>query len=164
MNRGGNTDSLTIKVPNNKYQNCPALMADGRHFTDYRSNSQINMQNMEQRNIRSNYGYRNFLTNNGRTMVDIDRMRAQDKNECLGCDAKQINNMTICKTDVIGQMCEPFDINGLGRASIAIQSKKVPTVSQLNKSIDQFNMFLETNLTEVAARPGIMCDTCVIKK
>ena len=164
MNKGGNTDSLVTKVPNNKYQNCPALMADGRHFTDYRANSEINIQNMEKRNIRSNYTYRNFLTKNGKTMVDIDRLRSQDKNECVGCDTDPINNLTLCKTDIVGQMCEPFDINGLGRASIGIRSKKVPTVSQLNKSIDEFNMFLDTNLTEVAARPGVMCETCVVKK
>ena len=71
-------------------------------------------------------------------MIDIDRLRSQDKNECVGCDTDPINNLTLCKTDIVGQMCEPFDINGLGRASIGIRSKKVPTVSQLNKSIDEF--------------------------
>ena len=30
------------RIPNNKYLNCPALMSDGRQFTDYRANSKVN--------------------------------------------------------------------------------------------------------------------------
>ena len=48
-----NINPLTIKVTNNKYQNCPALMSDGRQFTDYRSNSQINMNVMEKKNLKA---------------------------------------------------------------------------------------------------------------
>ena len=61
-------------------------------------------------------------------------------------------------------MCEPFDINGLGTQSIAVRSKRVPTIKQLNKSIGEFNMFLETNLTQAAARPGVMCKYCDVRK
>ena len=69
-----NINPLTIKVPNNKYNDCPALMADGRQFTDYRANSQINMNVMEKKNLMSNYEYRNFLIKNGNSMIDNDRI------------------------------------------------------------------------------------------
>ena len=159
-----NINPLTIKVPNNKYNDCPALMADGRQFTDYRANSQINMNVMEKKNLMSNYEYRNFLIKNGNSMIDNDRIITQEKNECIGCDAPTINSRSLCKTNVIGQMCEPFDINGIGTQSIAVRSKRVPTISQLNNSIGDFNMFLETNLTQAAAKPGIMCRSCNVKK
>ena len=153
-----------IRVQNNKYNNCPALMSDGRQFTDYRPNSQMNNNIMTEKNIQSNLHFRNYMTNNGTTMIDKDRLYAKDKNDCEDCNAEYIKNKYVCKTNYVGQMCEPFDINGVGRTSIAVQSSKIPTIKEYNKTINEFNMFLETNMIETAARPGIMCESCVIKK
>ena len=69
QNKGGNTDSLVTKVPNNKYQNCPALMADGRHFTDYRPSCFTNGDLITQGNIKSSYDYRRYLINNAEKIM-----------------------------------------------------------------------------------------------
>jgi len=152
-----------LKVPNNKYKNCPAQMADGRQFTDYRANTIINCDLMKKNDIRSSYNFRNYLTDNGNQVILNDRNLTTDIYSCEPCNADTINNVTVCKTDIVGQMCEPFDIHGLGRRSIAVDSKRVATVQQLDKKINEFDMFLETNLVNVAARPGLMCENCVIK-
>jgi len=101
------------RIPNNKYLNCPAQMADGRQFTDYRPNSKVNQTVMHDKNIQSNFDFRNYLTNNGTAIIDTDRNFAKDKNECDDCNATHIKNKYICKTNYVGQMCEPFDINGI---------------------------------------------------
>ncbi len=151
------------RIPNNKYLNCPAQMSDGRQFTDYRPNSKVNQTVMYERNIQSNFDFRNYLTNNGTAIIDTDRNFAKDKNECEDCNATHIKNKYICKTNYVGQMCEPFDINGVGRTSISVDARKVPTIKELNKTVNEFNMFLQTNMIETAAKPGIMCESCLVK-
>ena len=39
MNKNNNT---CLKTSNNKYFDCPALMSDGRTFTDYRPSNYVN--------------------------------------------------------------------------------------------------------------------------
>ena len=45
---------------------------------------------MYERNIQSNFDFRNYLTNNGTAMIDTDRNFAKDKNECDDCNATHI--------------------------------------------------------------------------
>tara|TARA_B100000780_G_scaffold250841_6_gene197203 strand:+ start:349 stop:819 length:471 start_codon:yes stop_codon:yes gene_type:complete len=152
------------RIPNNKYLNCPAQMADGRQFTDYRPISKVNQDVMHEKNIQSNFDFRNYLIHNGNDMIDSDRTVVKEKNDCNECNAMYIKNKYACKTNYVGQMCEPFDINGIGRTSISVGARKVPTIKELNKTMNEFNMFLETNMIETAARPGIMCDSCKVKQ
>ena len=49
---------------NNKYKNCPALMSDGRNFTDYRPINHINNLLVMNNNLDNNYSYREFLIQN----------------------------------------------------------------------------------------------------
>lgn len=52
------------KIPNNRFQNCPALMADSRTFTDYRSSCYVNTVLQNKNNITSSEDYRRFLVQN----------------------------------------------------------------------------------------------------
>ena len=47
---------------NNKYPSCPPRMADGRHFTDYRPNTDVN--NMIKLNNEIHTNFMKFLTDN----------------------------------------------------------------------------------------------------
>lgn len=57
---------------NNKYDGCPALMADGRAFTDYRSSNLINETIRAQNNLGNSHDYREFLTNNALQLMHIN--------------------------------------------------------------------------------------------
>ena len=61
--------SECFKISNNKYFNCPALMADGRTFTDYRPSCVIDQGILKNNNIRSSYEYRQFLIKNASTFM-----------------------------------------------------------------------------------------------
>ena len=62
------------KTGNNKYFNAPPLMADGRHFTDYRPQCTLNNQIRAQNNGLSSFDYRMYLKlylMNNRTLVEF---------------------------------------------------------------------------------------------
>ena len=62
-----------LRVPNNKFQDCPAQMEDGRYITDYRPNVMINTQLEKQNGIeRNNYEYRQFLIHNGNKIMEAN--------------------------------------------------------------------------------------------
>lgn len=70
-------------VPKNN--DCPARMADGRHFTDYRPNCYLNNLIRIQNNIFSNFHYREFMSQNGEKLIQMNRVNAVEKNGCKSC-------------------------------------------------------------------------------
>ena len=57
------------KTSNNKYFDCPALMSDGRIFTDYRPSAYVNDLMRVQNKVYDSYNYRQFLINNGLNVI-----------------------------------------------------------------------------------------------
>ncbi len=72
---------------NNNPQNydCPPLMSDGRHFTDYRPNCYVHYLIMKQNNINNSYDLKHLLTHNGLKFQDIERQFYINKNNCVSC-------------------------------------------------------------------------------
>lgn len=60
-------------------------MADGRHFTDYRSQCQVNAALIALTKIRCGHEQRMFLTSNGSRLMRENRQAACDKNCCTPC-------------------------------------------------------------------------------
>ena len=72
-----------LRVPNNKFHDCPAIMNDGRFITDYRQNVMINKQLQKQNNIKlNNYEYRQFLIKNARRIMDSNTAVIKEINNC----------------------------------------------------------------------------------
>lgn len=69
---------------NNRYFNCPPLMADGRHFTDYRPRCDINYLYPRDQAM-SSYDYRMYLVHNADKLMADDRDKAYRKNVCGPC-------------------------------------------------------------------------------
>ena len=59
-------NNLCLKTSNNKYLNSPALMADGRTFTDYRQSASLNNLLKTNSNSFNSHEYRMFLTRNAK--------------------------------------------------------------------------------------------------
>jgi hypothetical protein len=73
-----------LRVPNNKFQDCPAQMEDGRYVTDYRPNVKVNNQLKKQNNIvMDNYKYRQFLMHNARRIIDTNLDVLKNINNCV---------------------------------------------------------------------------------
>tara|TARA_B110000971_G_scaffold88804_1_gene91306 strand:+ start:3945 stop:4379 length:435 start_codon:yes stop_codon:yes gene_type:complete len=62
-----------FRSTNNKYLSHPALMSDGRGFTDYRSSREMNSILMNEMKIVKSYQYKEFLGNNSDNLIKIDR-------------------------------------------------------------------------------------------
>lgn len=115
-----------FKVSNNKYFNCPALMADGRTFTDYRSSCVIDQSILHNNNIKSSYEYRQFLIKNASNFMEENNNLNLKKNNCETCNAEPIPLKTVCEVDGYTSICKMNDDGGLGLGTIA---SNIPTMN-----------------------------------
>lgn len=69
---------------NNKYVNCPPIMADGRHFTDYRPRCDVNYLYPRDKPVNS-YDYRMYLVGNAESLLKEQRRKAYEQNMCGPC-------------------------------------------------------------------------------
>ena len=77
----------TIKsATNNKNFSCPAQMADGRIFTDYEPNCELNNTIQSAHDIKNSYVYRQYLIKNAESLIDKNRTVNAAQNGCAGCD------------------------------------------------------------------------------
>lgn len=77
--------SKCYKTSNNKYFNSPALMADGRHFTDYRPNCLLNNNIQIENTISDSYNYKLFLIRNAEKIIEINRKKSELINGSYEC-------------------------------------------------------------------------------
>ena len=71
-----------FKTSNNKYFDCPALMEDGRAFTDYRPSSYVNDLLRIQNRVYDSYSYRQFMIHNGLNIIETNDKYNDLKNGC----------------------------------------------------------------------------------
>jgi hypothetical protein len=74
-----------FKTSDNKHLQCPPRMADGRHFTDYRSSYYINDLIRADNNISNSLQYRLFLQQNADSLMNRQREIACSLNCCGPC-------------------------------------------------------------------------------
>ena len=103
------------RATNNKFENCPARMSDGRQFTIYAPRCQTNFYDLPR--PLSSYDYRMFLTENAEKIMDADRDRVLKNNYCGPCVDTMLPEQTKQVCD--GRVCA-FPLNepdglGLGR-------------------------------------------------
>lgn len=127
--------SDSFKVSNNKYPGCPALMDDGRAFTDYRSSCYINNILKVKNGIKNNYEYRQFLVNNGSNLINTIRLYNIEKSSCTPCDAKPVNCQNICDVDRQSVNCYLNDDCGVGTCYKAVPLPPSPYANTLSHNV-----------------------------
>ena len=80
-------DGLCYKTSNNKFFGCPARMADGRNFTDYRPDCYVNNLIRQNNSTYNSFQYRMFLTHNAEKLMNLNRTYACEKNCCGPCQS-----------------------------------------------------------------------------
>lgn len=127
---------ICYKTSNNKYPDCPAIMDDGRAFTDYRPSCYINDVIRVTNGINSSYGYRQFLQHNATQLMDTIRMYNIKKNGCSPCSAVPVQCETLCSVDHQAVSCAPYDCaRGIGRCYQYKPNPQMPT--QNNMSVNK---------------------------
>ena len=66
-------------------QDCPPLMSDGRHVTDYRPSCYVHGLILEQNGITNSYDLKMLLTNKALELQKINRDYYNAKNACVSC-------------------------------------------------------------------------------
>ena len=110
------------KTCNNKHQGCPALMADGRVFTDYRPSTYVNDMIRFSNNLQSSYDYRQFLTHNARNIMTVNDRYTHKKLDCNGVQSVVIPDQSICAVSPDGgHRCEVTNPRGVGTRSVVAE-------------------------------------------
>jgi len=82
-----NANANGIKISDNFILEFPARMADGRQFTDYKSNGFMNLHEQE---LKNTLEYRLYLQNNAENIMDNNYNIIASINECSDCPGYQI--------------------------------------------------------------------------
>ena len=91
---------------NNKFIDCPALMADGRAFTDYRSSCEVN--NDLRSGQTNSLEYRNYLINNATSLLNTQQGDMEKKLSCGSCKNTDMgNNLQSCDNGVCSNVNVP---------------------------------------------------------
>lgn len=117
---GGGCDT-----PNPLDVNCPAKMADGRSFTDYRPRCAVNGELLQQvigkNMVGSSYESRMFLQHNAEQMMDFERNKAiQRLVPCAPCtrsfqdEGTMLNERYVVRCNGITCTREEVNPHGLG--------------------------------------------------
>ncbi len=80
---------------NNFFPSCPALMADDRIFTDYRSPIVREETNKRVANINRDDNFRMFLQQNGKNIMSNDWMNLEKMGKCFKNSCVHHQNRTI---------------------------------------------------------------------
>lgn len=64
---------------NNIHFDYPALMSDGRIYTDWNPSCKKNKELIKQNNIQTNFEYRKYLTNNAKSIMNNNTKEACDQ-------------------------------------------------------------------------------------
>ena len=73
------------RTTDNKYDDAPPRMADGRHFTDYRQSCDLNNGITKDNNVKNSFETRLFLQRNASNLMDLNRANASLKNSSKAC-------------------------------------------------------------------------------
>ncbi len=119
--------------------NCAARMDDGRHFTDYSPNCNLNMSIQNDNSINNSYEYRQFLLNNGGKLMNKYRSHVIDT---MGCNLStaDYNNGTMLnekyKWVTDGKTCKHtlVDPNGLGTGVQYRNHEECPMITRKQQS------------------------------
>ena len=110
-----------FKTSNNKYFDCPALMSDGRAFTDYRPSNYVNDMIRINNQVYDSYNYRQFLIQNADKLMSVNNEYNMLKNDCPSCNyqATAVPNESVCMYNKKFGLCKTDDCNGLGQRNLA---------------------------------------------
>lgn len=122
---------------NNIHFDFPAIMADGRTFATWQPGAKVNKQIREENNIKSNWEYRKYLTNNADSIIKSNQLAACDN--CCYCPA-EYNSQSTSNSPFLYKSCaeksQPYgyensDLKNIYLSRQQLQSRMVaPVITQ----------------------------------
>lgn len=126
---------------NNIHFDFPPIMSDGRNFSKWQPGSKVNEELRKENNIKSNWQYRQYLTQNADSIIKSNQLEACD--DCCYCPVNQSNKQVTSNSPFLYKSCmeksQPYgyensDLKNLYLSSYELQARMVaPIITQ-----DQF--------------------------
>ena len=125
---------------NNIHFDFPAIMSDGRNFATWQPGNVISEKIREEANIKTNWNYRKYLTENADQIIKHNQLSACD--ECCACPARYGDNQNQpnSNTPFLYKSCsdatqphgyETSDLKNMYLSSFELQARMVtPVLSQ----------------------------------
>jgi hypothetical protein len=125
---------------NNIHFDFPAIMSDGRNFATWQPGNVISEKIREEANIKTNWNYRKYLTENADQIIKHNQLSACD--ECCACPARygDNQNQSNSNTPFLYKSCsdatqphgyETSDLKNMYLSSFELQARMVtPVLSQ----------------------------------
>ena len=151
------------KSSNNKYFDCPPIMNDGRHFTDYRPDCYVNNIMRIANKTYSSYDYRQFLINNAQKIMNVNNKYNNDKNGSGTCDARPVPEEIECTYGTEYGLCKNLNNNGVGlrnKYNSSSSERIYNPGQQTREMVSKDNVKYARNEPH-AGSPGIRCETFV---
>jgi len=146
------------KSSNNKFFNSAARMSDGRNFTDYRPNHEINKHIIDNNGIINMHNYRMFLSRHTEEIINRNKEYIFTKNGLFNCkEPYHIGTMLPEKTRVIcdAHKCNRVLVNpdgfGEGREYVTNPPNKI--LDPLLKSDNDINNVCANSLDSLHYYP-----------
>jgi len=126
------------KSSNNKFFNASARMSDGRNFTDYRPNHEINKHIIDNNSITNMHNYRMFLSRNTDEIIKRNQNYIFLKNGLYNCKQPYaVGTMFPEKTRIVcdAHKCEKVVVNENGFG----EGREYVTLKEPNHVLDALN-------------------------
>ena len=88
---------------NNIHFDFPPIMSDGRNFATWQPGAFVNEEIKVRENIKTNWQYRQYLTNNADNIIKYNQLAACD--QCCYCPPKYGNNKEMSNTPFLYKSC-----------------------------------------------------------
>ncbi len=122
------------RTVNNKFQTSPAIMNDGRSFTDYRPACYVDTMIANKNNIKGSNDYREFLIKNGLSIMKVNDMYVEDKMSHKMCNTTSKPASSFARTCTINNSnMSCLDVNP-SNTGIYIQQEQNGLVSGFDKN------------------------------
>ena len=135
---------------NNIHFDFPPIMNDGRNFARWQPGAVVNEEIKVKENIKTNWQYRQYLTNNADNIIKYNQMSACD--QCCSCPARYGDGKEISNSPFLYKSCsessQPYgyensDLKNLYIDKYQLQARLVtPVITQdqlLNGKFQNFN-------------------------
>lgn len=126
------------KTSNNRFFNATSRMSDGRNFTDYRPNHEMNKHLINNSKVANSHDYRMFLTRNGENIMNKTHEYMFMKNGSFDCTGPfetctMLPEKTRVKCDQ--HKCETIVVNenGFGEGREYVTQGENPILTPLKK-------------------------------
>ncbi len=126
------------RTVNNKFQTSPAIMNDGRSFTDYRPACYVDTMIANKNNIKGSNDYRNFLIQNGLSIMKVNDMYVEDKMSHKICNSSSKPASSFARTCTVNNSSMScLDVNP-SNTGIYIQQEGNNIVSGFDKNDNMY--------------------------